>query len=1093
MGHAHADLAAEKRPQPLLSSQSPGGAGSGLTDARLEDAVRHRFEAAFDTDFSTVRVHSDATAAAAANRLHAHAWAAGTHIVFGQSRYAPGTRAGDALLAHELAHVAQSRLATTASPGRRADVEADAARAAAAVTAGRPARVTVPAGPGPYRQSRDEDAPDPIANWRRSPDSVLLVNTPGRLMVLPGAGLVLEPPVSAQQLASAPAHFATDLGTLFAVPATGASATRVFRAGNRIAMIVDAGIGAGVPSAVYLDQLQGVLTSMGLTDVVDIRPIHVHKDHVSMIPEIVTRLQVPARNLVIPRAVVSGTAAIRRAVQALRNTTNPAAVALGYGASWTPGTVLRDRSGGSGGVVRHAYTIGELRVEMVALRSALANVAADPDLASYLTKVTRTTDGAKVVVLGDLRGADVETIRQAMEAHRAGSFAELFSGVTTLSGFSHHAGAMKRGDVEGIMRLLDVTLLAQGRLRVVEQTNTRTGRTQQTRSDTLELLSRLGADVVVADRPADGAGRSSASATRETVTATGFDSSQRARTSSALTRGLERIEQLKAARQTLQTWRPWFEEVVPDGSRFVNDMLAESATSLQRLRAAARSAAEAAARVRTEGVRTAAGARDYTSTGGALGTAFETALGNIPATTPAETRISPSGFDVLRRLRETPTASMPGRIALRRALRDGTYSEAAFTQMLGYFSSAEQRELIRAPMRNPAERIAGFQRVRAAYNFRRSVLGSGEYWSIPSTRGPRARRAAVGLAVFQLALELWNNVVQPLVQAHEMNAQLFRGENLLPFMRRLAFWSELNVTPRIVGIDDPAFGSLRYTTNLDTIANRLRNNPFDAVVFDRPGLEPAQVLQFGAFLSSRIRNFDEFATLFLDSGQDAIMYTTPLGGAWENATWQVRTGYYETSGTNHVVESWFTHPELTRLMRHVVPSLIANTQTLLEARRRGNGPDLQTEAHIGRLQGPGAVQRTAHLASPAGTTRVQVTTLGAGQVWDGRSSQGTLDREVTWWTPPEFFVHSVSGRYSLVSGADYNTYVVLRKLENERQTIGTSGKSLNAVYRTVTGNEEGTVWINTSLLAQTEPPRQQTPTTSPPPARTDAGVDAGRH
>lgn len=58
-------------------------------------------------DLSVVRVHTDAGAAQSARELHARAYTVGSHIVFDAGEYAPHTVAGQHLLAHELAHVAQ--------------------------------------------------------------------------------------------------------------------------------------------------------------------------------------------------------------------------------------------------------------------------------------------------------------------------------------------------------------------------------------------------------------------------------------------------------------------------------------------------------------------------------------------------------------------------------------------------------------------------------------------------------------------------------------------------------------------------------------------------------------------------------------------------------------------------------------------------------------------------------------------------------------------------------------------------------------------------------------------------------------------------
>ena len=76
---------------------------------RLEPAVRARMEPLVQASLDGVRVHEGAKAASVAKQLDAHAFAVGEHIGFGGGRYRPGTPIGDALIAHELAHVAQEQ------------------------------------------------------------------------------------------------------------------------------------------------------------------------------------------------------------------------------------------------------------------------------------------------------------------------------------------------------------------------------------------------------------------------------------------------------------------------------------------------------------------------------------------------------------------------------------------------------------------------------------------------------------------------------------------------------------------------------------------------------------------------------------------------------------------------------------------------------------------------------------------------------------------------------------------------------------------------------------------------------------------------
>jgi hypothetical protein len=76
---------------------------------------RSRMESVFQRDFSSVRVHTDANAVQLSQQYNAQAFTIGNHIAFASGQYRPGTPVGDALLAHELAHVTQQSNAKASS------------------------------------------------------------------------------------------------------------------------------------------------------------------------------------------------------------------------------------------------------------------------------------------------------------------------------------------------------------------------------------------------------------------------------------------------------------------------------------------------------------------------------------------------------------------------------------------------------------------------------------------------------------------------------------------------------------------------------------------------------------------------------------------------------------------------------------------------------------------------------------------------------------------------------------------------------------------------------------------------------------------
>jgi hypothetical protein len=110
---AHRLLAARHRRwvQRKANRASAGGSASIPESGGnpLAPAVRNRMEGHLGADLSAVKVHTGGESATAAEQLGARAFATGTDIHFGAGEFAPGTKEGDRLLAHELAHTVQAQ------------------------------------------------------------------------------------------------------------------------------------------------------------------------------------------------------------------------------------------------------------------------------------------------------------------------------------------------------------------------------------------------------------------------------------------------------------------------------------------------------------------------------------------------------------------------------------------------------------------------------------------------------------------------------------------------------------------------------------------------------------------------------------------------------------------------------------------------------------------------------------------------------------------------------------------------------------------------------------------------------------------------
>jgi len=100
-----ADAAADRvmrTPEKKSPSESTRRGGGNL-----DPDTRAFMEPRFGADFSGVRIHTDAHAAAMTRRFRAEAFTVGSDVYFAPGQYSTGSDAGRRLLAHELAHTIQ--------------------------------------------------------------------------------------------------------------------------------------------------------------------------------------------------------------------------------------------------------------------------------------------------------------------------------------------------------------------------------------------------------------------------------------------------------------------------------------------------------------------------------------------------------------------------------------------------------------------------------------------------------------------------------------------------------------------------------------------------------------------------------------------------------------------------------------------------------------------------------------------------------------------------------------------------------------------------------------------------------------------------
>lgn len=99
VGHEGGDL--DTRTTARIQAKRGGGRS-------MEEGVLRRMESGFGRSLTGVRIHDDSSSAQLNQAVSARAFTTGQDVFFGAGEYAPGTPAGERVLAHELAHTLQN-------------------------------------------------------------------------------------------------------------------------------------------------------------------------------------------------------------------------------------------------------------------------------------------------------------------------------------------------------------------------------------------------------------------------------------------------------------------------------------------------------------------------------------------------------------------------------------------------------------------------------------------------------------------------------------------------------------------------------------------------------------------------------------------------------------------------------------------------------------------------------------------------------------------------------------------------------------------------------------------------------------------------
>lgn len=336
-----AEAAADRIADRTLSSQSGAGPGGRMSRPAppgllrgpgrpLEPGTRRVFEARLGLGLDAVRVHSDPQTAGLARAIGAQAFAVGRDIGFASGSYAPETRSGRRLLAHELAHVAEG---TDGTVLRRQPDGGQVCRASDGQTFS--FIDPRPAPPPPASFPTEIAVHSATLTGQPGPAQTvvlqepILSSTPITLYAIPigltdagpsgKANVCVAPPASTRQgddkrsyapapfllFSPAPKTVTVEGVTLAAVRVTdayvivsqyhhfavGAGATTLLETAQGVRLI-DAGVGNeghAAISAAIADQVGQLLNGRPIAEVLI---THLHEDHTSLLPELAERFPI---------------------------------------------------------------------------------------------------------------------------------------------------------------------------------------------------------------------------------------------------------------------------------------------------------------------------------------------------------------------------------------------------------------------------------------------------------------------------------------------------------------------------------------------------------------------------------------------------------------------------------------------------------------------------------------------------------------------------------------------------------------------------------------------------------------------------------
>ena len=792
-----------------------------------------------------------------------------------------------------------------------------------------------------------------------------------RLVALPAAEAVVFPRTETPtpRAPQAPSPARTPVVT---VPTIAKEGLRLVNVGGRSGIALDAG---GQASVVFSGALAEAMSALGVTNIRSVVVMHIHEDHVRSLARLILEHNIRPENVHYPAAFEVNPGApgstFARQMQQVRARVGSDAR---FSTIPTPSAAP---------FFHHRLVEGDVRLDMYGLTEAFQRLTRDrqanraqptADRASLLVRATHEPSGTSVLFLGDLRGADLTAFQRAMPRE----FEEVTRGVTVISGFQHHLGALEGSpDRAGLRMLIEHTLLQTGSLDLIVQTQEQRGGGQYVNRSLIEALRALGVNVHLAKEPGAGGPGAVTAYSTGAVRSTGGGTETLMGTGS-LRHHAEALDRLGQAERTLSLYGRF----TPNGEA----RLREVRESQARLRSGLSRHVE----LTLEGVHE-----------GASGRAQES-ISNADAVRASAEQLNRMGYVEI----------MPAEMAqLRELRRTGPHLEIVEEEMRlardrGRLSDRGMNSLweLNPRLREQLIESSALPR-RERRRIMQSMPGGGA--------GGGSRMVAGALLVITIANEL-----APLVQAER---QASRTTDVERFLGDILWWQGVGVAPDVQGVDDNLWPyENEWTTDPERISTLLADDELDYLAVT--GIDDAYWDVFMLWVQLNIKNLGDWRALISDN--DALQAT---GSGIEDLSWSYRTGKISGTTFGHdLTVEWVHSDRLTTILRAAGGQVVQQTRREIQAVASGPGPVSRTSASaFGSHQSiptyQDMPQATGVYTFRPGLEDRELYTLHRQDGRDGFDADTRL-----YVFPPEaarWYDVDVPDGYVLVGGADYNSYV----------------------------------------------------------------------